>query len=270
MAKGWKCPRCSTNNSDAALRCVECGLMRGGVVVPGSHQPSGPAAWPGSIGPPSSAAEPALGSREQGAGETDFDRAAGFDEGPDLGAGLDADPAHVGWPPPVPDVSPATPLWRRLPWGWALTFVLVGGGAIGGLIFNAGRSDSGEINKPGDLTVADLRVGDCYDLKDPTADEVEQVVARPCSEEHQFELFFLGDHPGGTYPDDAAFLTFVEATCLPAFEAFVGATFDESVLDINWLSPTSAGWSLGDRTVQCAVFHPLNERLTSSLKGTNQ
>lgn len=232
MAKGWKCPRCSTTNADGVLRCAACGLIRGGVVVPGSRPESAT---------PARSPIPA--------------------------------PAVPGWPQPGAEAlssAPPAPLWRRLPWGWALTFVLVGGGAIGGLIFNAGRSDTGEINKPGDLTISDLRVGDCYDLKDPTADEVEQVIARPCAEEHQYELFFIGDVPGTTFPDAAAFEGFVGANCLPAFEAFVGRDYADSELDINWLSPTNIGWRLGDRTVQCSVLDPRVERLTGSLKGTSR
>lgn len=263
MAK-WKCPRCSTNNDETVLRCADCGLIRGGVVVPGSRPPSEPTAWPGRVEPPAPDVAPDLGSPDRVTGEVGADRAT------DPVAAPAADSAVPGWPQPSLEAPPPTPLWRRLPWGWALTFVLVAGGAIGSLIFNAGRSGTGEIDRPGDLTVADLRVGDCFDLKDPTADEVEQVAARPCAEAHQYEMFFIGPHPDGTFPDDEAFMTFVEGTCLPAFEAYVGRAFADSVLDINWLVPTSSGWTFGDRTVQCAVYDPATDRLTASLKGSRR
>lgn len=161
-------------------------------------------------------------------------------------------------------------MWQRLPWGWVLTFLIVGGGAIGGLIFNAGRSDTGEIAKPGDLTVGDLRVGDCYDLKDPTAEELDQVIARPCTDEHEFEMIFVGSLAAGAFPEADGFMTYVDEHCLAAFETFVGTSYADSRLDVFWLEPTQAAWTAGDRSVQCAVYDPRNARLTGSLKGSGQ
>ena len=42
------------------------------------------------------------------------------------------------------------------------------------------------------MTAADLRVGDCFDLKDPAADEIDDVTAGPCTAAHEFEMFFVG------------------------------------------------------------------------------
>ena len=48
----------------------------------------------------------------------------------------------------------------------------------------------------------DLRVGDCFDLKDPTADQIEDVKAVPCTTEHEFELFYVGAMGKGSHPTD--------------------------------------------------------------------
>ena len=261
MAKGWKCPRCSTNNGETALNCSNCGLIRGGVVVPGTYPPAQPPSWP----TPSVASDPGPAPDSGGAGSTADGPVGAMD------AGLDAGSAEAGEPSSLWSATPAAkPLWRRLPWGWVLTLVLVGGGAIGGLIFNAGRDDTGEIAKPGDLTVGDLRVGDCYDLKDANAEEVDQVTARPCGVEHEFEMFFVGEVPAGTFPDTDGFLTFVDENCLSAFGAFVGTAYADSQLDVFWLEPTRAAWTAGDRTIQCAVYDPSDARLTGSLAGSNR
>jgi len=37
MANGWKCARCSTLNSESAINCSSCRLIRGGVVPAGSY-----------------------------------------------------------------------------------------------------------------------------------------------------------------------------------------------------------------------------------------
>lgn len=288
MAKGWKCPRCSTNNGETAMNCVSCGLIRGGVVVPGTHPPGQPRSWstsfdvrdgeptreapaarddvgaPVAVQPPTSAP---WSSAATAPDQDPTDAAAQSGGSAALGGGA----ASSGEAPSAWSAAPlAKPLWQRLPWGWVLTLVLVGGGAIAGLIFNASRDDTGEISKPGDLTVADLRVGDCYDLKDATATEVEQVTARPCSVEHEYEMFFVGEVTATSFPDSEGFLTYVDEHCLPAFEAFIGMAYADSQLDVFWLEPTRVAWTAGDRTIQCAVYHPAQARLTGSLKGSNQ
>jgi Septum formation len=236
MADQWKCPRCGTSNSETIVTCTACGQMRGSLVVPGS--------------PPEPVADQALPAPEQ----------------PATGAPTD-------WPAiemAAPAAPVAKPIWQRIPWGAALFVVVIGGGAIGGLIFNASRSDTGEISKSGDLTAAELRVGDCYDLKDPTAEELEQVTARPCAEEHEYEMIFVGSAPEGTYPDEDAFVAYVGDECIPAFNAFVGTDYYSSTLDIAWLEPTSASWVTGDRSVQCAVYDPEQPRVVGSLKGATR
>ena len=234
MANEWKCPRCSTSNSETIVNCTACGQMRGGFVVPGSAPDLEPA-------PPPAASEP-------------------FATGE----------AATDWPTIEMEPPAAKPIWQRIPWGGALFILVIGGGAIGGLIFNAARSDTGEISRSGDLTAVDLRVGDCYDLKDPTAEELEQVTARPCAEEHEYEMIFVGSPPEGSYPDEDAFLAYVGDQCIPAFEAFVGTDYEGSTLDIAWLEPTQASWIAGDRSVQCAVYDPEVPRQAGSLKGANR
>ena len=182
--------------------------------------------------------------------------------------------AEVGWLPPSgtppPGAAGPVPLWRRLPIGWIIFVVLIAGGAIGGWYFNAARSSTGELNKSGDLQAVDLKVGDCFDLKDPSADEVNDVTAGPCTIEHEFELFFVGALPEGEYPADNVFDQYVIDNCNSAFGTYVGKAYGDSALDIYWLVPTDDAWGAGDRTVQCAAFHPRVHRLTQSVKSTNQ
>ena len=133
----------------------------------------------------------------------------------------------------------------------------------------------------------DLRVGDCFDLNDPTADQIEDVKAVPCTTEHEFEVFYVGTMGKGSYPTDAAgeqrnhgrqvldiegaFWTYLDHNCIPAFRTYIGkAWYGGSDLDIYWLVPTADAWRAGDRTVQCAAFNPVIYRLTESLRGTRQ
>ena len=207
-----------------------------------------------------------------------------------------------GWTPPPwsPDAADTRPFWRRIPAGWLIAGALVLVSAVAGWYLYASRSATGEPEvAPAEPTQVlsglphdskrrvDLRVGDCFDLNDPTADQIEDVKAVPCTTEHEFEVFYVGAMREGSYPTDAAaeqrnhgrevidiesaFWTYLDHNCIPAFRTYIGKSwYGGSDLDIYWLVPTDDAWRAGDRTVQCAAFNPVIYRLTESLRGTRQ
>jgi hypothetical protein len=122
---------------------------------------------------------------------------------------------------------------------------------------DASRSATGESGLSGSwhdykLRVVDRRVGDCFDLNDPSADEIEDVKAVPCTTKHEFEVFYVGAMGEGSYPTDDAFGTYVTQNCTPAFGAYIGKAYDDSDLFIYWLVPTDDAWRVGrsDRAVR--------------------
>lgn len=264
MAKDWKCPHCSTQNPGTTLTCAGCGRIQGSVVVPGSS-PVTPAPNQPSEGwqAPSSAWSPTPGS----APANSLDNTLGAP----ANAGGDAPPAAPSWAVNLDNVPPAsTPLWRRLPIGWLIVGVLVIAGGVGGFLFNAGRSDTGEITRSGDMVANDLRVGDCFDLKEPDAEEIGDVTAHPCTEAHEYEVFHVGTLADGAYPGLDAISEFVIDNCEPAFGSYVGTAYANSRLDFSWLYPSDDSWGEGDRSVQCAAYDPANNRLTATVKGSAQ
>ena len=206
-----------------------------------------------------------------------------------------------GWTPPPWTAGPDAPTGWRLD-GFDIVGLIVSAlvlvGAVGGWYFNTSRSATGEpevapaeptqvrtgvatpdkIDESGDLNwdqiniddSVDLRVGDCFDLKDPSADQIEHVKAVPCTTEHEFELFYVGAMGKGSHPTDHAFGTYVIQNCNPAFGAYIGKAYKDSDLDYIWLVPTDDAWQSGDRTVQCAANDPRIYSLTRSLRGTRQ
>ena len=189
MSEGWTCSRCSTVNVDGITACANCGLLRYDAAS-------------GRLDSASRRLHPALRSAESRLWRCD--RTA---DAADQRVGRqDPTPSQAitGWVPPGDDRTAAAPaglpLWRRIPIGWLVVAVFIAGGAIVGWYFNAGRSQSGEITRSGDMMAVDLRVGDCFDLKDPSADEVEDVTASPCTVAHEFEMFFVGSLPEGCFP----------------------------------------------------------------------
>lgn len=267
MARGWKCPRCSTQNGEGVMNCAKCGLIRGGVVVPGTYTP------PESTVPPEWTASPSpLPPAAQGVGaplHLEYGEGQATAGQPSDGLPLAGQPTS-GWVAPSAAALSGRPLWRRIPLRLALFVVLIAGGGVAGWITNASRSSTGDITKSGDMTSNDLRVGDCWDMKDPSADTIDNVTARPCGEAHEYEVFFIGSLTGNDYPTEDQFSTYVKNNCVSAFTTYVGRAYADSSLDISWLYPESKGWAIGDRTVECSAYDPNNSQLTASVKGSGQ
>lgn len=134
---------------------------------------------------------------------------------------------------------------------WALAGqVLVGCGSLLG--DGPTRDDSGQVVEAGELEAFDLQVGDCFN--DPGADAVDTVMAVPCTELHDFEVYHSFDLADGDYPGADTIQSQWTQGCLAEFEGFVGTSFDQSLLDISGIFPTEETWNeLGDREVLCSV-----------------
>jgi hypothetical protein len=245
---GWRCLRCGTSNDDVVVSCSRCGASRGAVVLPGPATADDGAPIPGSTTEKSTSESlPEAGNRYEWQPRA---------------------PSPPGEPGDAVASAPR-PLWRRIPVGLVVFAGLIAVGALSSFFFSASRSDTGEISRSGDIDVNDLRVGDCFDFKDPEAEEFDQVAARPCSQEHGYELFFVGPMPAETYPSDDAFDSYVTDACEPAFATYVGRSYQSSRLGLTWVGPTEDAWNSGDHAVQCLLNDPQRPRMTTSLKGSN-
>src|SRR5262245_55695526 len=83
------------------------------------------------------------------------------------------------------------------------------------------RSKDGQVTEAGDLSVFDLRVGDCFTPpKDPKA-EIQSVYVVPCKTSHTQETFAIVPYDkSDTYPGDAALGTFADGACLERYEDY--------------------------------------------------
>lgn len=163
--------------------------------------------------------------------------------------------------------APETPGWRRwLRFWWVPALAIF---LVVGYLASARRDDSGEIAAGGTLSIADLRVGDCFDVEE--LGEVSEVDARPCTDAHQYELFHIATWTAsGDYPAQAAMMTFIGEECVPAFDRYVGTEYLSSQLDFVPFTPVEDGWNQGDRVFQCALMDPMNPALTESLEGASR
>jgi hypothetical protein len=124
-----------------------------------------------------------------------------------------------------------------------------------GYFTTAQRGDDGSLSAAGNVTVDDLRVGDCFnavEFSDGEEAEVSDVDGVPCNEPHSFEVFAVADYTGSDYPaTEAQFQAAFSEVCIPPFEAYVGIPYADSVLWASAITPTEDGWNSGDREFIC-------------------
>ena len=89
------------------------------------------------------------------------------------------------------------------------------------------------LSTAGNVTVTDLRVGDCFNAAEFSDEETEigDVDGVPCTEPHTFEVFAVADYNGSAYPgSQAAFEAAFGEVCVPPFEGYVGVPYVDSAL----------------------------------------
>jgi hypothetical protein len=156
---------------------------------------------------------------------------------------------------------PASPLVPRGQLALAGAAILLIGGA---LVYEANF---------GPKPVGNLAVGDCFD-EPSTAGVITQVPHRPCDQAHTAEVFAIVTYPdgqSGTYPSDAEFLSAASAQCGPAFDTYTaGGGGLAATVDLLFMTPTTEGWSSGDRTLVCYLRAPAGQTLRQSLRSATQ
>jgi hypothetical protein len=164
------------------------------------------------------------------------------------------------------------PKQRQFPLRFVMFGVIVLVVVGAGFFFAARRGDTGEITDAGDLSVFDLRVGDCFDVPSDTdaTEELGTVKAIPCDEPHVYELFWSGDYPASELPPESESDPWLEEQCIPAFEEYVGIDFDVSIYYVSVLTPTSESWADGDRVYQCYLHNEGETPMSGSARGAAQ
>lgn len=100
-----------------------------------------------------------------------------------------------------------------------------------------------------------LRLGECFDAPEGT-DIIGGVVAKSCTEVHQFEVFGFGELSERDEFQAEEIAAEADAICVPEFERYVGIPATESKLSLMHLSPTLASWESDDRSVTCLLLNP--------------
>lgn len=153
----------------------------------------------------------------------------------------------------------------------ALMFSLSGCSFIDGLTSgsDANRDEQGNVQEQENIDVFSLKLGDCK-MADDTTGDIMDVDVVPCDEPHDEEVFFEYTMDKGEY-DPVAVQNAGEETCYGQnFTDFVGVAWDDSTLDVWYLSPNQQSWEdANDRLIQCIISDPAGQT-TGSLKDSKK
>ena len=129
---------------------------------------------------------------------------------------------------------------------------------------DAPRDDKSKVTESSSIGIFNLKLGDCK-MSD-TGTTISETDVVPCDKPHDEEVFYEFTLEGAEY-DSAAIDAEVEKCAGEAFTTFIGVAFDDSSLDVSYMTPTKETWdSMNDRLVQCIVSDPAGQT-TGSLKG---
>jgi hypothetical protein len=123
--------------------------------------------------------------------------------------------------------------------------------------------------------VAELRVGDCFDLPAGAMEtQIDDVQHHPCTEPHEYEAYAELTYPAAEdapYPGDAKISRWGERGCTDAFQGYVGVGLARSSLTIYYFTPTSEGWAQeGDHVVNCVLATEPLSRVSTSFKDSKR
>jgi hypothetical protein len=115
----------------------------------------------------------------------------------------------------------------------------------------------------------ELAVGDCFDEPAQATETVKDVQHHPCTDLPDAEVIFVGNYEPatGAYPTDEQFLAFMRDRCTGAFNAYTGLDYTRAQdLDFSAFTPTSDGWTGGDRKVTCYAVKVDGSKFNASIK----
>jgi len=118
-----------------------------------------------------------------------------------------------------------------------------------------------------------IKVGDC--LNDSLAGEsVTTVPTVECTELHDSEAYKSIMLDEGDFPGTTEVETLAQDGCSAAFEDFIGLSYDESIINLNYYYPTTETWETGDREILCLARDTDGEgneiQTTGSLEGAKR
>lgn len=122
------------------------------------------------------------------------------------------------------------------------------------------------------VSVFDVKVGDCFLAPPEVKAELSGLQRVPCSDPHQQEAYavetYRPKNGSDAYPGDALLSDFAKGACAQSYASYVGIGYLDSSLWYTYLLPSARSWQQDDdRSVLCFVT-TTGQSLTQSVKGS--
>jgi hypothetical protein len=147
---------------------------------------------------------------------------------------------------------------------------------------SATRDDSGSITEPGEVSVFDLRIGDCVETGEELQVDVAMLEGVPCAQTHTHEVFAIVDLgteaededtrfvDGAAYPGEGPLEDAAQRVCVDEFASYVDIDYADSSLFFTYLVPSVQSWQEeNDRKVVCLAMRG-GEPMQGSVRGSEQ
>ena len=93
----------------------------------------------------------------------------------------------------------------------------------------------------------------------------------PCTAKHDREVLANTTLEGPTtWPGERAVDKLADTACRAAFKKYVGVSYDNSHLELEYLAAVKEDWQEGVRTSVCLVFDPDHKTISHTLKGSRE
>lgn len=119
------------------------------------------------------------------------------------------------------------------------------------------------------IMLPSIAVGECTDLEAAeTTQEVTDIPTVSCDSDHKWETFAEKQFDlEDAFPGSESILDAADEFCATEFATFVGAAYEDSAYELQYLYPTDGSWAtLGDRTITCLIGLP-EGGIVGTLKG---
>jgi hypothetical protein len=148
---------------------------------------------------------------------------------------------------------------------------LVAIAAVGALLTACSGSKTPGTN----VSVFDIKVGDCFNAPGEVQAELSKIKRVPCAAQHVREAYAITDYaaPSGAtssdaYPGADVLSVFAKGACAQQYKPYVGVDYLDSSLFFTYLFPSARSWEQDDdRKVICFVT-TTGAPLTGSVKGS--
>jgi hypothetical protein len=142
--------------------------------------------------------------------------------------------------------------------------------AVIGFTAAAERNEAGEIVSAGSVGAFEAQVGDCFDDEAFESDEISEIPAVPCSQEHDNEIYAAFD-VAGEWPGDERIEELAYEGCLSRFAGAIGKAYEDSEIEFTTMYPSEGSWNnVDDREVLCVGYHMELEKLTGTIRGSRR